>query len=90
MFRVVQRWFYSLHVLKKLTRDKDHLLPSVYLSQIDLTQHGLGDAYKGRFGSGLLMPKKGSDVMGYGPGRVHARHGFVASNTRLNTVTTAN
>ena len=36
------------------------------------------------------MPKVVSDGMEDGPGRVHARHGFGASNTRLNTVTTAN
>ena len=45
-------------------------------TKIALDQYGLGDAYKGGFVSGLYMPKEGSDDTEYGPGRVHARHGF--------------
>ena len=61
--RSAQRWFYDFQVLGQLTRDKYPLLQHVRPTQIALAQYGLGDAYKGRFGSGLYIPKEGSDCM---------------------------
>ena len=47
MFRAAQHWFYTLKVLKLLTRDKDPLLQDVCPTQIVLAQYGLGDVSEG-------------------------------------------
>ena len=44
-------------------------------TKISLARYGLGDTSKGRFGSGISIPKEGSDGKEDVPGRVHARHG---------------
>ena len=58
---------------RKLTRDNDPPLKTVHPTQIDLARYGLGDAYKGGFGSGTSMSKEVSDGMEDGPGRVQSR-----------------
>ena len=73
--RAAQHCFYDLQFIKWLNRDKDPMLQHVQPNKIVLARYGLGDAYKGGFGSGLSMPKEGSDGMEDVPGRVHARHG---------------
>ena len=73
-FIVAQRWFYELQVIEQLKRDKDLLLQPLLPTQIALARYGLGDTSKGVFGSGLSMPKEGSDGMEDGTERVHARH----------------
>ena len=55
-------------------------------TQIALTQYGLGDASKGGFGSGLYVPKEGSDGAEDGPGRVHARHGFWCEKHHIKSI----
>ena len=74
--REAQRWFSNLQVIYQLTRYKYPMLQPVRPTQIALVCYILGDAYTGGFGSGLSMPKEGSDGMEDGPGRVHARHGI--------------
>ena len=73
--REEKHWFSCLQVLELLTTDNDPTLQPVCPDQIALARYGLGDAYKGGFGSGLSMTKEGSDVKEDRPGRVHARHG---------------
>ena len=70
-----QLWFYDSQVIKILTRDKDPPLQPVRPTKIELAQYGLGYASKWGLGSGLSIPKEGSDSMEYGPGRMHARYG---------------
>ena len=60
--RAAQRWFSDLLVLKRSTGDNYTPLQLVRPTQIALDWYGLGDIYKGGFGSGISMPKEGSDV----------------------------
>ena len=55
--RASKRLFYDLQVLGQLMGDTDPPLQPVHPTQIALDRYGLGDAYKGVFGSGLYMPK---------------------------------
>ena len=72
--RAAQHWSSDLQVIERLKRDNDPLLQPVRSTKIALDRYGLGDAYKGGFGSGLSMPKEGGDDTEDGPGRVHARY----------------
>ena len=61
----------------------DPLLQPVRPTQIVMDQYGLLDASKGCFGSGISMPKKGSDGMDDSPVRVHARYGVLCEDHHI-------
>ena len=59
--RAAERWFSDLQVLERLARDNDPPLQPVRPTQIARGRYGLGDVSKGGFGSGISIPKEGSD-----------------------------